>query len=211
MDELRAERVLFHSEADFQHSFAWAVHRLDRTIQVRLEVRQDQAEYLDLLCRGPHGRTAIEFKYFTARWDGADPGTGEEFHLRGHAATDLARRNFVFDIARLERFCRLGAVPTNGLAILLTNDRGLWDQPPGNRPTRDQEFRIDDGRRLTGTLRWGTEGSYFPPNQRDLTGDYLLSWRDYADLPGRNGRFRWLGVPVNGPDGPAVVSARAAG
>ncbi|QGN50822.1 hypothetical protein GKC29_17345 [Micromonospora sp. WMMC415] len=204
MDELRAERMVFHSEADFQHAFAWAVHRLDGTISVRLEVRQEEAEYLDLLCRGPHGRTAIEFKYFTARWDGVDPGTGEEFRLRGHAATDLARRNFVFDIARLERFCPSGPVPANGLAILLTNDRGLWNPPPGDRPTRDQEFRIHDGRRLTGTLRWGTDGRHFLPNQRDLTGDYLLSWRDYADLPGRNGRFRWLAVPVNCLDTAAV-------
>ena len=196
MDELRAERRLFHSEADFQHAFAWTVRRLDESISVRLEVRQDQAEYLDLLCRGPHGGTAIEFKYFTARWEGVDPGNGEEFRLRGHAATDLARRNFIFDIARLERFCLSDSAPMNGLAILLTNDRGLWNPPPGHRPTRDQEFRLHDGRRITGVLRWGTEGSYFLPSQRELAGDYLLHWRDYANLPGRNGEFRWLGVEV---------------
>ncbi|WP_199737125.1 MULTISPECIES: hypothetical protein [Micromonospora] len=159
-------------------------------------MRQEQNEYLDLLCDGPRGRTAIEFKYFTARWDGVDPGTGEEFRLRSHAAADLARRNFVFDIARLERFCRSGPARTNGFAVLLTNDRGLWNPPLGDRPTRDREFRVHEGRRLTGTLRWGTDGRHFLPNQRDLTGDYLLGWQDFTQLPGRNGQFRWLAVPV---------------
>ncbi|PMR63169.1 hypothetical protein C1A38_00530 [Verrucosispora sp. ts21] len=204
MGELRAARSVFHSEADFQHAFAWAVHRLDAAIAVRLEVRQDKAEYLDLLCRSPDGSTAIEFKYFTAHWVGVDPVTDEEFHLRGHAATDLARRNFVFDIARLERFGSPDTTPTNGLALLLTNDRRLWDPSPHQRMTRDQEFRIYDGRRLTGTLRWGRDGSHYVRNQRDLTGDYLLSWRDYVDLPGGNGRFRWLAVPVKDLDALSV-------
>ncbi|GAB3843208.1 hypothetical protein GCM10029963_17520 [Micromonospora andamanensis] len=211
MDELWAKRKVFHSEADFQHAFAWAVHRIDSAVSVRLEVRQEKAEYLDLLCCGPNGRTAIEFKYFTARWVGTDPGTDEEFRLRGHAATDLARRNFVFDIARLERFCRSGDTTTNGLAILLTNDRTLWNAPPPTRTTRDQEFRVHDGRRLTGTLRWGRDGCHHLPNQRDLTGDYVLRWRDYTDLPGSNGRFRWLGVPVNDLDAPAVLAPDATG
>ncbi|MEV6813505.1 hypothetical protein [Micromonospora sp. NPDC051296] len=211
MDELRTRRRVFHSEADFQHAFAWAVHRIDEAVSVRLEMRQERAEYLDLLCCGPNGRTAIEFKYFTAHWVGTDSCLDEQFHLRGHAATDLARRNFVFDIERLERFCRSTVTPTNGLAILLTNDRRLWDPPPHKRTTRDQEFRVHDGRRLTGTLRWGRDGSHHLPNQRDLTGDYVLSWRDYTDQPGSNGRFRWLGVPVNDLDAPAVLAPGATG
>ena len=197
MDELRGERMVFHSEADFQQAFAWVVQRLDGDIAVRLEVRQQDKLHLDLLCRGPHGRTAIEFKYVTARWDGLDPGTGEEFRLRHHGAPDLARLGFVVDITRLERFCRPDDVPMNGLAVLLTNDRGLWSAPAGHRQTRDAEFRLHEGRRLRGRLRWGVEGDYLTSNQHDLIGDYQLTWRNFAHLSGRNGEFRWLAVQVD--------------
>ncbi|GHJ15891.1 hypothetical protein [Micromonospora sp. AKA38] len=199
MKGLREARAVFHSEADFQHAFAWAVHRLDSAVQVRLEVRQDAREYLDLLCFGPQGRTAIEFKYFTARWEGVDPDTGEEFRLRTHAASDVARRDFVFDIVRLEQFCHASQVPMDGLALMLTNYRGLWEPPVRSRRTRDHEFRIHEGRRLTGTLRWGMEDDHHLPNQRELVGHYPLIWRDFARLDGRNGFLRWLPVPVWAP------------
>ncbi|WFE40678.1 hypothetical protein [Micromonospora sp. WMMD998] len=209
MAELRAERSLFHSEADFQHAFAWTVRRLDAGLRVRLEVRPEQDEHLDLLCHGPAGRTAIEFKYFTARFNGVDPHTDEEYALRSHAAADVARRNFVFDIERLERFVRSGPARTNGLALLLTNAHGLWQAPTVDRPTRDREFRLHEGRRLAGILRWGVDGRYFPPNRRHLTGDYRLGWRDFTELPGRNGRFRWLAVPVNAADTPTPAGPGA--
>ncbi|VXB05170.1 hypothetical protein [Aeromicrobium sp. 9AM] len=139
---LRSRRAVFHSEADFQHAFAQVIHDLDPSMQVRLEVRQTNAEYLDLLCFDAASRTAIEFKYVTAAWDGVDAATGETFHLRHHGAPDLARRNFVFD--RLERFCA-ASPSTNGLAILLTNDAALWNRPRSSRPTRDHAFRIHEG------------------------------------------------------------------
>lgn len=85
MAELANERAVFDSEADFRHAFAWTLHRMRPSIKVRLEVRQRGGEQLDLLCFGPRGRTAIEFKYFTARWGVIDPATGEEFDLREQA------------------------------------------------------------------------------------------------------------------------------
>src|SRR5258706_288619 len=39
MRALRVSRQIFHSEADFQHAFAWTVHQLDHSVQIRLEVR----------------------------------------------------------------------------------------------------------------------------------------------------------------------------
>lgn len=198
MARLSSARRVFHSEADFQHSFAWVLHEAEPSLNIRMEVRQDKREYVDLFCFGPKARTAVEFKYFTARWDGTDPATEEEFHLRGHAATDLARRNFVFDIARLERFCASGRA-TNGFAIMVSNDRRLWEPVVSPRVTRDQEFRIDEGRALKGVLRWGTEGRYFDANQRELAGSYSMAWRGYAELTGPAGGFRQLIVPVEQP------------
>ncbi|MEV4655582.1 hypothetical protein [Micromonospora sp. NPDC049301] len=196
MAELITRRSVFHSEADLQHAFARTLHSLRPSVEVRLEVRQSGGEHLDLLCFGPHGRTAIEFKYFTARWDGTDPTSSEQFQLRAHAADDVARRNFIFDVARLEGFCATDPTLTNGLAIMLTNHEALWTPPSRSRPTRDQDYRIHEGRNLTGTLRWGVEGNYYTANERHLTGTYQLAWNDYTNLEGRNGQFRWLGIDI---------------
>lgn len=191
LHRLAFERPVFHSEADFQHAFARALWQLDPEIHVRLEVRQPGArEYLDLLAFGPDGRTAIEFKYWTRAWSGTAGGSKEPYVLKSHAATDLARRNFVFDIERLERFA-VGP-RDNGLAVLLTNDPSLWSPPRTRRVTRHDAFRVHEERILAGTLLWG--GGDFPDNTRTLTGRYELAWSDYSDAGGPYGTFRFLVV-----------------
>lgn len=154
MASLSARRPVFHSEADFQFAFAQAVTAADPDIQVRLEVRQKakRAEYVDLACWTERQRTLIEFKYATAGWVGTDPH-GEDFYLRNHAAYDLTRRDFIHDIHRLERFTT-EQPGTDGLAILLTNERSLWENT-GRPVARDMNFRIHDGRTLAGHLVWG--------------------------------------------------------
>ena len=194
MDELTRRRPVFHSEADFQHAFGQVVHDLDPSMQVRLEVRQEDAEYLDLLCFTSQARTAIEFKYATRAWQGSDGITDELFRLRGHAAMDLARLGFVSDIARLERFCAVRP-DTNGLAVMLTNDPSLWALPRSPRRTRDYAFRIHEGVTLAGELLWA-EGS-FPANTRLLRGPYRLAWRDFSNVGGE--AFKWLAVAVEPP------------
>lgn len=193
MRSLGRERPVFHSEADFQHSFARALGEIDSTIQTRLEAQQgDAREYLDLLAIGPTRQTAIEFKYWTQHWSGTAGGPAEEYHLKNHAATDLARRNFVFDIARLERFASRPEI--SGLAIVVTNDASLWSPPRSQRRTRDVDFRIHEGRILKGKLLWG--GGDYPANTRDLSGEYKLRWSDYSVLTGSKGRFRSLAVDI---------------
>ncbi|MFC7885990.1 hypothetical protein ACFUVV_29545 [Streptomyces sp. NPDC057376] len=204
---LRRRRPVFHSEADLQHSFARALWELAPEVESRLEVPQrssGRTEYLDLLCIGPDARTAVEFKYFTRKWTGTAGTPSEDYALRSHAATDLARLNFVRDIARLERFC--GRTAQNGLAIMLTNEPSLWTPPvPGRRPTRDHDFRIHGGRELAGTLLWA-EGKYVP-NTCALAGSYALAWEPYSAQPGAAGEFRWLAAFV-GP--PTVVDSGTA-
>ncbi|MFI1097336.1 DUF4254 domain-containing protein [Streptomyces sp. NPDC020917] len=192
MSRLQQARPVFHSEADLQHSFARVLWELAPKIQSRLEVRQNApeatgAEYLDLLCIGPSARTAIEFKYFTTQWTGTAGQPPEEYALKSHAATDLARLGFVSDIARLERF---GNPNQNGLALLITNGVGLWT-PPKQNDTRDRDFRLHEGRTLTGQLLWG--GGY-PDNTRTLCGSYSLTWQPYALQDGRWGEFRYLAI-----------------
>ncbi|WP_427166197.1 hypothetical protein ACQF4J_18590 [Streptomyces sp. C1-1] len=197
--QLGRHRPVFHSEADLQHSFARALWELSPDVHSRLEVPQraeGKAEYLDLLCIGPSTRTAIEFKYFTRRWTGTVGTPAEDYALKGHAAADLARLHFVRDIARLERFCRRS--DQNGLAVMLTNDASLWTPPGAGRGrTRDQEFRIHQGRELTGTLLWA-EGAY-TANACTLRGTYPIDWVPYSELDGPGGEFRYLAVSVSPP------------
>ncbi|GEC05717.1 hypothetical protein SSP24_33720 [Streptomyces spinoverrucosus] len=197
MAQLRRHRRVFHSEADLQHSFARVLWELVPEAESRLEVPQrlsGKAEYLDLLCIGPEARTAIEFKYFTRSWTGTIGTPGEDYALKAHGATDLARLHFVRDIARLERFCRQSQ--QNGLALMLTNEASLWTPPgPGRRPTRDHDFRIHDGRELAGTLLW-PEGAY-EPNTCRLRGSYPLVWEQYSRQDGPGGEFRYLAVFVS--------------
>ncbi|WP_246561714.1 hypothetical protein [Streptomyces roseirectus] len=164
-------------------------------MESRLEVPQRDAgrtRYLDLLCIG-EARTAIEFKYFTRRWTGTVGVPPEEYALKNHAATDLARLHFVRDVARLERFCR--GTGQDGLAVMVTNAASLWTPPaPGHEETRDRDFRIHQGRRLSGTLLWA--GGTYERNTCVLRGTYDLDWRPYSQLGGPGGEFRYLAVPV---------------
>ncbi|WP_240970077.1 hypothetical protein [Actinacidiphila epipremni] len=194
MARLQKTRPVFHSERDLQHSFARVLWELAPKAQSRLEVRQNApdatgAEYLDLLCIGPTARTAIEFKYFTTQWTGTAGHPPEEYALKSHAATDLARLGFISDIARLERF---GTRPDqNGLALLITNEASLW-MPPRRESTRDRDFRIHQGRTLPNQLLWG--GGDYPDNTRNLRGSYTLSWQPYSLQGGPQGEFRYLAV-----------------
>ncbi|GAA3974592.1 hypothetical protein GCM10022232_02280 [Streptomyces plumbiresistens] len=197
MAELCRHRPVFHSEADLQHSFAKVLWELAPDVHSRLEVPQrglGRTEYLDLQCLGPGGRTAIEFKYFTRGWMGEAGTPVEDFILKAHGATDLARLHFVRDIARLERFCR--RPDQNGLALMLTNEASLWT-PPGRarRRTRDHDFRIHHGRELSGRLLWA-EGTY-EPNTCSLRGMYPLKWETYSEQGGAGGEFRYLAVFVD--------------
>ncbi|MGW0800619.1 hypothetical protein [Streptomyces sp. NPDC002692] len=202
MARLADERPVFHSEADLRLAFVRALWTLAPEIAPRLEVGQHQTgpvELLDLLCLGPLGTTAIEFKYFTSRWAGTVGDHGEQFALRAHSSDDVARQRYVSDIERLERFCTPKR-PYNGLALIVTNAAALWSLPlPRRQPTRDAEFRIHHGRSISGTLLWG--GGDYPANTRVLRGRYELHWRPYARLEGRNGELRYLVVEVT--PGPA--------
>ncbi|WP_377266894.1 hypothetical protein [Peterkaempfera sp. SMS 1(5)a] len=204
MAVLARERPVLHSEADLQHGFARVLWELDCEVRCRLEVRQttsDGIEHLDLLCIGSRGRTAVEFKYIKHAWSGsvgAGP-LGEQYVLKSHGATDEARRDFVFDIARLERFCE--RPDQNGLALMVTNEPALWRGPkPSGQRSRDHEFRLHQGGTLAGTLLWG--GEDYPRNTRVLRGTYPLNWRPYSQQDGAGGVFQYLAVSIE-PDSKA--------
>ena len=207
MAKLSRQRPFFHSEADFQHAFAWQVHSEMPDYEVRLEYRLNPGEprYLDMWIKNI--RLAIEFKYRTR--DANLQHAGESFYLRRHDACDFGRYDFLKDVERLERLQQQGYAGS-GLAILLTNEYRYWkENPPRRVKTRDSNFHIFDKRPLSGRLEWSTKDIATKVGNREhpinLRETYDLAWHDYGDEekqpPGSgshlpNARFRYLAVEV---------------
>lgn len=196
MTTIAKARPLFHSEADFQHAFAWELHRLASAWEVRLEVpvrTQLTCLHLDLLARSGSSEIAIELKYKTrALTLDLD---GEEFSLSSHAAQDLGRYDFFKDLSRVEGFAQSG--PNRcGYVIFLTNDSAYW-KPPASLDHGYARFAINDGCNVAGELCWGERASEGTRRGRrdniTIGGNYHLKWAPYSSLPvGSYGEFRYL-------------------
>ena len=99
MRALARDRPLFHSEADFQHAFAWRIHETMPACGVRLEYKPPGKRiYLDLWL--DRCGVAIELKYCTRLLEMEH--NGEAFELRNQSANDISRYDFVKDIQRLK-------------------------------------------------------------------------------------------------------------
>lgn len=198
MSELARQRPVFHSEADFQHAFAWCIRTTIPDISVRLEYKPlpNQRMFVDLWL--PDIRVAVELKYCTGKLEVEHKG--ESFELRRQAAQDVRRYDYLKDIQRLEQVCRELREARAGFAILLTNDHLYWEQP--SRPkTVDAAFRLHEGRRVTRKMAWSEHATSGTTKSRKkpirLAGSYELQWRDYADVSdARHGQFRYLAVQV---------------
>ena len=199
MMELARCRPVFHSEADFQHEFAWCTRSLMSDGDVRLEYKPLPSEpvYLDLWLPGIG--VAVELKYFTRKLELEH--NGESFALRDQGAQDIRRYDFIKDIQRLERVCKERTDVRAGFAVLLTNDSPYWQQP--SRPkTVDAAFRLHDGRCVSGEMAWSERARAGTTKGREepirLDGSYELQWRDYVEIgAARYRQFRYLAVQIS--------------
>ena len=194
MAELATTRPVFHSEADFQHAFAWQLRALDPATEVRLERRLSSQtnERLDLLLHSGDDRIAIELKYPLAQ--ASIDVDGEEFVLKNQGATDIMRFGYVWDIVRIERMVASG-LATAGVALILTNVSQLWLPPRQSwRVAADTAFRFHDGETLTGELGWQGDATWWQgkyPESVHLGGAYEMSWQPFfACIRGRAVRDR---------------------
>lgn len=200
MERLALNRPIFHSEADFQHAFAWELHRTLKMAAIRLErpIRlQDKTLHLDLLAQTEERKFAIELKYKTHRL--ALTVSDEAFHLANQSATDIGRYDFIKDICRLEAMTADWSDCT-GWAILLTNESAYWKA--GSSSTIDTAFRLTEGRILHGSLKWAKNASPGTMRNREsaliLSNPYRLHWNDYAEPSNvAYSKFRYLAVPVH--------------
>lgn len=201
---LSQERPVFHSEADFQHALAWQIHKEKPQYSLRLEypLHPGEPDRLDIWATGDAETLAIELKYKTRALFA--PVGGELFWLKEHSAQDCNRYDFIRDVQRLEQFVSAHGHVT-GYAILLTNDSSYWSSPL-HASTADADFRIHEGRVLTGHLTWGPTASKGTTRGREnalsIMGSYRLSWQDYYDVQASKHvrgytRFRYLMVKVN--------------
>ena len=198
--ELAMTRSVFHFEADLQHALAWHLHEHDPSTNVRLEYRTSMNGsdgYIDILLRSSKSSTGIELKYKTN--ETTITQNGETFSLRKQGAHDQARYDFIKDISRLESFVKQNDGDC-GYAVFITNDVGYWN-PPRRPDTVDRDFRMHDGRVLSGVLSWqgdfkdGTVAGRTAPIE--LKHEYTLQWNDFADIPDvKRGLFKSLVVRI---------------
>ena len=194
-------RKVFHSEADFQHALAWHIHHAMPESQVRLEVDVMQVEHqrrsLDIWL--PLEGIAIELKYKTRGLE--LERVDESFVLRDQSAQDQGRYDFLRDIQRVEFLRSEREQCKAGYAVLLTNDSSYW-KAPTDRDTVDADFRLHEGRTISGTLAWSDRASPGTVSGRkspiQIRGSYRLHWQEYSSFPERPyGEFRYLAVSVD--------------
>jgi len=197
---LSGKRLIFHSEADFQHALAWGIHLQYPECLMRLEFKPphlDNRIYVDIWATDKDGVAAIELEYKTR---GLYARMGEEtFDLLDQSAQDIARYDFLQDVQRLEQNV---SGPNNivGYAVFLTNDSAYWS-PPRDIRTVDASFRIHQDRTLNGTLTWGSGASKGTMHNREkpilINGVYKMKWQDYSEPSEESyGKFRYLLVKV---------------
>lgn len=197
---LAADRPIFHSEADFQHSLGWEIHKRFPSARMRLEMPFRSASgsmYLDIFFvfdGMPHG---IELKYKTRLLNAIS--NGENYHLKDQSAQDLGRYDFLLDVKRIEDLVGQGLID-RGASLFLTNDSAYW-KSPRHPDTIDADFRLHDGRVVQGTLGWGSKASKGTTNGREaaisIRQTYRLSWRDYSEFGGDSYcQLRYLLVTV---------------
>ena len=197
---LAGDRPIFHSEADFQHALAWGLRERFPGLPVRLEYPlppESGRAYADIWLPTREGPVVLELKYW--KRDLRVTIDGEMFTLGNQDARDINRYDLIKDITRVERLvdaehARAGAV------IAITNDPGYWRK--GRPNTVDADFRIHDGRRLTGTVGWADAASDGTKQSREapltLRGEYRPAWQPYSKVArGRFTEFRYLLLPVD--------------
>lgn len=199
LKQLSQQRPVFHSEADFQFALALQINMSHPELSVRLETRPipTESKALDLHVTCGDYSLAVELKHLTRA---IDVTVGDErFVLRNQGAHDVSAYDCCKDIARVEDFVARG-VANVGYVVVLSNDPLYWKQP--SRPGAGYDsFRLHEGRRLEGSLIWGDSAGPGTRKGREeaisLRNEYILSWSDYSELPGSNGKFRVLVVPVH--------------
>ena len=201
LESLSNERPVFHSERDFQFSLGIKIKEKYPEMEIRLEVpmnddkTEKRVEHIDMKVLDDPIKIGIELKYITEELRvniKRETFKEEVFNLKNHSANDIRCYDVLKDIQRLENFVKSGKIK-KGYSIVLTNMKSLWSEKNGNKDTFYDNFRIYNGRRITGKLEWkekNIKGEITGPSEGtvkgrkspiELEGNYELNWNEYSE------------------------------
>lgn len=210
--KLSTERVVFHSEADFQFALAWAIKQKYNDAKVRLEygmLCNNQHIHIDIVVFMDDKMIPIELKYKTVNKTKAKSVDGESYSLKNHGAQDNGRYDFIKDINRIETILKENGNSDCGYSIMLTNDHLYWDKPRGSKETISDKFRIHNGAIITKERKWVHNPSKGTIKGResaiDLKGEYNMFWNKYYESD-EFGEFRFIIVETDKQKIPALKS-----
>ena len=207
LQALARERPIFHSEADFRLEISLRLHEtcpdLCLIAEHPIHRTSKRAAYDLVLLQGRKKMMALELKYFSQTFRGEV--NGEKFNLKWGTATDGGRHATLKDVQRMEEFLEKIQETENRVAqaavIAITNDPLFW-KGATKKDANDAEFDIREGRTVTGTLEWAAKAAdktKLAYGKIKLFGNYEMKWKNYSQVDGKFGQFRYLYIPVQPP------------
>ena len=194
VQECLNERGIFHSEADFQHSLAWKIHKeFGKKFKVRLEFPIGNKSIDLVLIDSSKNKIGIELKYKTK--ESSEEVNGEKYSLKSHGAQDIGRYDVIKDIERLEELIRENKIKL-GFVIFLTNDLSYLNKCKGNA----RKFSLEEGREITGKLDWGKNTGEGTKKNREKTlklkNNYKINWINSLTISEKN-IFKYFILEIN--------------
>ena len=211
VDDLRKKRKVFHSEADFQFALAWEIKTTYQESKIRMEYPQmvsgknftisaDKTNTsenkvlinVDILVLYEGSFYPIELKYKTKEIPKFECNK-EKYELKNHEAQTLGRYDFILDICRIESLAEALDNFEHGYTLWLTNDLSYL-QEPTDADVGYANFSVHQGAIKTGTMNWNGPRDIPPLTLRNK---YIIDWKEYSNLGGNNGEFKYALLQVN--------------
>lgn len=193
MNFLSVKRPIFHSEGDFQYSFAREIEIKYKDIKIRCDWRRiigSKEIWIDLTLFDNNGNeTFIEIKYISKQYKGVV--NGELFECKSQGGHTEGRYNFLKDIKRIEE------LNAKGFAVFLTNDDKYWDYLK-YAGVIDKEFLLKEGYTFKKDVsyNWKSEcKTYKKKDPIKFKNDYKINWLSFGEL--NSCSYRYTLIEIN--------------
>ena len=189
LEELISKRNLFHSEADFQHSFALllknndSIVRLEKPFYSNKKIKKIE---LDIFLKNKNENIGIELKYKTRKISNNKEIKiqNEKYRLSEQGAQNLGRYDFFKDVERLQQLKDEKKIE-KGYVVFLTNDPSYWKG--AKKGTLSEKFCIKENRVINenSELSW-PENTSEKSISKTRTGSIIikkklhLNWKKYS-------------------------------
>ncbi len=185
---------IFYSEGDFRFCLGCEIKCMYSDIDIiaekpikRINNGKKVTEHIDMFLHSKESKIGIELKYIKDEFSGKV--RGNYYELSPSSAYDVRCYDILKDIQRLESYLEGENVDERidiGYSIVLTNAKALWEAKKNGKESNYDEFRVFDGRKLYGEMKWkpktgeGTrKGRTDPIKLRDKH-VYPIQWKHYS-------------------------------